>query len=273
MPLACLVARSSKAVCSVCVGRILMHRLRLVTYWYIVHKGKKLLFGAGMLRAVAYILIILSILVSDVSAQQPALNTQAEPVVVTVDRQGRVFLQGTEIPPDDLKNIWARLWNLTVSRKGLDEPIFVRADNEVAFGEVMRVVGVITSSGYKHISFVTAAENNSKQPAAPPTPATAIAASCAEAITRRIEQNWTVVPGTLAGENTIIRLRIKLNPDGTLATAPAVLDQLASAVSQAMAGAAVSAAIRGQPYILSPQQYEQCKTVILRFDPRRMYGG
>jgi len=40
-----------------------------------------------------------------------------------------------------------------------------------------------------------------------------------------------------------------------------------------MADAAVRAAIRGQPYLVPPEQYERCRDMVLRFNLRDMYGG
>ncbi|MBI4725358.1 MAG: TonB C-terminal domain-containing protein [Rhodomicrobium sp.] len=99
------------------------------------------------------------------------------------------------------------------------------------------------------------------------------AGSCAEAVQSRIEQNWILPIGAVSAENTIIRLRIELNRDGTLLRPPAVLDQSPSPAYQAMADAAVRAALSGQPYSIPPPQYEQCRDMILRFNPRDMYGG
>ena len=45
------------------------------------------------------------------------------------------------------------------------------------------------------------------------------------------------------------------------------------AAVQAMADAAVRAALRGQPYIIPPEQFERCRDMVLRFNPRDMYGG
>jgi outer membrane biosynthesis protein TonB len=99
------------------------------------------------------------------------------------------------------------------------------------------------------------------------------AGSCADAVQSRIEQNWILPIGGEAAETTIIRLHIELKRDGYLSRAPAVMDPAYSPVQQAMADAAVRAAESGQPYNIPPQQYEQCRDMILRFNPRNMYGG
>ncbi len=99
------------------------------------------------------------------------------------------------------------------------------------------------------------------------------AGTCADAIQSRIEQNWILPIGGQSAENTIIRLRIELKRDGYLLRPPTVMDPEYSPVQQAMADAAVRAAESGQPFSIPPQQYEQCRDLILRFNPHDMYGG
>jgi biopolymer transport protein TolR len=100
-----------------------------------------------MLRKVAYILVSLYTLAGAAFAQGHALNAQAQPIVVSVNRQGKIFLQETEITLGDLQ---PKLWALTQNRKGLEESIFVRADKTVNYGELMQVMGGIASACYKH---------------------------------------------------------------------------------------------------------------------------
>ncbi len=99
------------------------------------------------------------------------------------------------------------------------------------------------------------------------------AGTCADVVQSRIEQNWDLPPGMQSGETTIVRLRIELNRDGTLLRPPTVMDASVTPTQQAMASAAIRAAERGQPYPIPPQQYERCRDMVLRFNPRDMYGG
>ncbi|MGC1584567.1 MAG: cell envelope integrity protein TolA [Rhodomicrobium sp.] len=99
------------------------------------------------------------------------------------------------------------------------------------------------------------------------------AGTCADAIQSRIEQNWILPIGGQSAENTVVRLRIELKRDGYLLKPPTVMDPAYSPVQQAMADAAIRAAESGQPFIVPPQQYEQCRDLILRFNPHDMYGG
>ena len=99
------------------------------------------------------------------------------------------------------------------------------------------------------------------------------AGTCADAIQSRIEQAWILPIGGQSAETAVIRLHIELKRDGTLQRPPTVMDPGYSPVQQAMADAAVRAAESAQPYNIPPQQYEQCRDMILRFNARDMYGG
>ncbi|MBI4725360.1 MAG: protein TolR [Rhodomicrobium sp.] len=81
-----------------------------------------------------------------------ALKSDSEPLTVTVDPQGKVFIQEKEIPLSELQ---PKLTAITAARKGLDEAIFVRGDKATSYGELMQVMGRIANAGYKHISMVT----------------------------------------------------------------------------------------------------------------------
>jgi hypothetical protein len=98
------------------------------------------------------------------------------------------------------------------------------------------------------------------------------AASCGEAVQSRIVQNMILPVGGEAAETELIRLRIELKRDGFLLRAPAVMDRSSSPVDQAIANAAVRAAENSEPYNIPPQQYEQCRDMILKFYVRDMYG-
>ena len=99
------------------------------------------------------------------------------------------------------------------------------------------------------------------------------AGTCADAIQSRIEQAWILPIGQQSAENIIIRLHIELRRDGTLLRPPSVMEPAYTPVQQAMADAAMRAAESAQPFNIPPQQYEQCRDMILRFNPRDMYGG
>jgi biopolymer transport protein TolR len=78
------------------------------------------------------------------------MNTSTEPITVTVQKDGKLFLQETEISLVDLgKKLQI------ISTNGYDEQLFVRADTSVSYGQVMEVMGLLNGAGYKKIGLVT----------------------------------------------------------------------------------------------------------------------
>mgnify|MGYP006427294241 CR=1 FL=1 len=84
-----------------------------------------------------------------------AINEPVEPLVVSVDGQGRVFLQETEVSLDQLV---PRLRAIT-GRKP-DTRIYVRGDRGIAYGRVMRVMGRINGAGFTRVALVTDQERS-----------------------------------------------------------------------------------------------------------------
>lgn len=81
-----------------------------------------------------------------------ALKSDSEPLTVSVNNEGKIFIQETEIGLDELQT---KLQAITQTRAGADEAIFVRGDKATNYGELMRVMGRIANAGYKRISLVT----------------------------------------------------------------------------------------------------------------------
>jgi len=89
-------------------------------------------------------------------SQGSELKADHEPLTVTVNPQGKIFIQEAEIQLSELQQ---KLSAITQARQGLDEAIFVRGDRNTNYGELMQVMGRIAAAGYKHISLVTEAED------------------------------------------------------------------------------------------------------------------
>ena len=90
--------------------------------------------------------------------QAKGLEQDKEPLTISVDTQGKVFLQNAEIAVDDLV---AKLKAVTEARGGLDERIFVRGDRRVDYGTVMRVMGRLSAAGFRRVALVTEVEQGS----------------------------------------------------------------------------------------------------------------
>jgi len=84
--------------------------------------------------------------------QAKSLDQQKDPLTLSVNLKGQVFLNDTEIPLEDLVT---KLRAITDARSGLDERIFVRGDRKVDYGTVMKVMGRLSSAGFRRVALVT----------------------------------------------------------------------------------------------------------------------
>jgi biopolymer transport protein TolR len=87
--------------------------------------------------------------------QAKSLDQDREPLTVSVNLQGQIFLQNLEIPVDELV---MKLKAITEARGGFDERIYVRGDRKVDYGTVMRVMGRLSQAGFRRVALVTEIE-------------------------------------------------------------------------------------------------------------------
>jgi biopolymer transport protein TolR len=84
--------------------------------------------------------------------QAKSLDQDKNPLTLSVNLKGQVFLNDTEIGLDELV---AKLKAITDARGGLDERIFVRGDKKVDYGTVMKVMGRLSAAGFRRVALVT----------------------------------------------------------------------------------------------------------------------
>lgn len=75
---------------------------------------------------------------------------QDEPLAITVDAKGEIYLQDNKILQDQLI---AKLTAITKEKK--DTRIFVRGDKKVDYGRVMEVMGMISAAGFTKVALIT----------------------------------------------------------------------------------------------------------------------
>jgi TolR protein len=83
----------------------------------------------------------------------------AAPVVVTVARDGKVFVRQEEVAEAELGQRIAALREAEAA----DAPVYVRGDRSVPYGDVMRVMGRVSAAGVGRISLI--AEGDAGAPA------------------------------------------------------------------------------------------------------------
>ena len=89
--------------------------------------------------------------------QAKALNADTKPITISVNAQGQVYLNDTEVPVDE---VVAKLQ--AIATTGYKERIFVRGDKAADYGTVMQVMARISSAGFKNIGLVTDQEHGKK---------------------------------------------------------------------------------------------------------------
>ena len=90
--------------------------------------------------------------------QAKSLDQDKEPLTVSVNTKGEVYLQNSEIKIEELV---AKLQAITQARGGNDERIYVRGDKKVDYGTVMRVMGRLSAAGFRRVALVTEVEQGS----------------------------------------------------------------------------------------------------------------
>jgi biopolymer transport protein TolR len=81
------------------------------------------------------------------------LATEREPITITVNADGRIFLQENEVTIDE---VVPRL--IQEATSGLDERIYIRGDRASSYGAMMKVMGTINAAGFRRIGLVALPE-------------------------------------------------------------------------------------------------------------------
>ena len=82
-------------------------------------------------------------------AKAKSVNQDKEPLVVSLDGSGKIYLQETAVDKDVLV---ARLQAITGVNP--EARIFVRGDRNLTYGGIMEVMGLINAAGYNKVALV-----------------------------------------------------------------------------------------------------------------------
>ena len=117
------------------------------------------------------------------TSAQP-LNQDSEPLTVSINAEGKIFLQDQEVQLRRPGRASCRRSRRTMP----DRRIFVRGDKDLAYGRIMEVMGTITQGGFTKVALLAeqplrapaagvriraAPPRRAARPPAPPTPARA----------------------------------------------------------------------------------------------------
>ena len=79
-----------------------------------------------------------------------SLQADNEPLELTISKDGSIYIQETEI---NIKELIPKLIAITDNR--LDTKIYVRGDEIINYGKVMRVLGELSGSGFSKVALIT----------------------------------------------------------------------------------------------------------------------
>jgi biopolymer transport protein TolR len=128
-----------------------------------------------MLVLLIIFMVTAPLMTSGVSVDLPKanaqpLNSDSQPLTVSINAQGTIYLQNEEV---DLGQLVAKLQ--AISQNNVDRRIFVRGDKDLSYGRIMQVMGTVTQGGFTKVALLAEAtsvqpapQTNAPAPAAPP---------------------------------------------------------------------------------------------------------
>ena len=107
-----------------------------------------------MLVLLIIFMVTAPLMTSGVSVDLPKtnaqpLNSDSEPLTVTIKADGSIFLQDQAV---DVADIVAKLQ--AIAQNNPDRRIFVRGDKDLAYGRIMEVMGTITQGGFTKVALL-----------------------------------------------------------------------------------------------------------------------
>jgi biopolymer transport protein TolR len=108
-----------------------------------------------MLVLLVIFMVTSPMLVAGISVDLPSTSSAPasgndEPLSVTVDAKGQVYIQDTPILLEELPG---KL--MAITREKMDTRIFVRGDKHVDYGAVVEVMGAVNAAGFTKVALVT----------------------------------------------------------------------------------------------------------------------
>ncbi len=93
--------------------------------------------------------------------QASPINEPKEPLVISINSEGKVYLQETTVEVDQLV---PRLQAITNNNPTTS--IYVRGDRAVNYGRVLEVMGLVSGAGFTKVALVSEQAPDQKRPAA-----------------------------------------------------------------------------------------------------------
>ena len=83
-----------------------------------------------------------------------SLRQKEEPVIVTLNKEGKIMLGKTEVHQALLRQQLEKLY-----LRDTEQPIFLKADKDVPYGKVVTIMADIKASGFDKLGMITKAKD------------------------------------------------------------------------------------------------------------------
>jgi biopolymer transport protein TolR len=94
-------------------------------------------------------LLTVGVNVSLPKTEATALQDDVEPMVVSIDEKGEIFVQEKQVPFDKLVPIL-----ISVTQNNRDVKIYIRGEKSLSYESVMRVMGTISAAGFEKVALI-----------------------------------------------------------------------------------------------------------------------
>jgi biopolymer transport protein TolR len=82
--------------------------------------------------------------------QNEPINSPEEPLVVSIQKDGKLWLMQT---PIEIEQLAPRLMAITANKQ--DTQIYLRGDESINYGRVMEVMGTLSAAGFTKVALIT----------------------------------------------------------------------------------------------------------------------
>src|SRR6516165_3029205 len=97
--------------------------------------------------------------------QAPPITAPKEPLVITMNGEGHLFIQETEVPTESLL---PRLGAITGNNP--DAVLYVRGDKAINYGRVLEVMSLVSSAGFRKVSLIAVPQKGAARAASGAAP-------------------------------------------------------------------------------------------------------
>lgn len=81
---------------------------------------------------------------------KPIADEDNKPIEITVDKDGKVYLGETEVKDGNLIPVLRPMMEGNEDRR-----IYIRGDQELAYGKVMEVIGLVSGAGFTKVALIS----------------------------------------------------------------------------------------------------------------------